>query len=262
MTTGLGRLSQMRIVIVSFLLPLMMGLAPVAGFCAGLPDLSAFKQPSSRCVTPSDRVIVTKVGTFQGSMNPLPPVEIVATTRPGPDDLTIMDHATIHIFDSDCHLVYQQTFPESGEVTFETMNWDGQPLLHLTTISAVGEPVDETIFNHIILAENYDGSFMPVQPPFLVADNYNSVFVGDIGHGRGFGIVESLRQTDWPHPNPPPELIIMFQFKTLQLPKKQAATAFVGPTVITDAERAAEHDSWPFDPTSASFPLMHFLFPG
>lgn len=251
----------MRTIVAGCLLPLMVAWAPVAGFCADGPDLSAFKQPSSRCVKPSDHVIVTKVGTFQGSMNPLPPVEIVATTRPSADDNTIMDHAAITIFDSDCHLVYQQAFAESGEVTFETMNWDGQPLLHLTTISAVGEPGDETIFNHIILAENYDGSFMPVQPPFLVADKYNSVFVGDIGHGRGFGIVESLRQSDWPHPNPPSELVVMFQFKTVDLPQKQVVTAFVGPTVISPAQQAAEHDTWP-DPPASAFPLFHFLFPG
>ena len=202
--------------------------------------------------------MITQVGTFQGSIGGLPLIEVVATTRPNPDEISVTDHASITFFDSSCHLLYKQEFPGAGEVTFETMDWDGEKLLHLATISAIGEPGDDTIINHIILAENYDGSFLPIQPSFLTANKSTAIFVGNIGKGKGYGIVETFLSNYGTRPNGSPQISVMFQFKDVQLSKDLTLTTFTGPTPI-DVSQNSQMLNWPEGAAATVFPLTQFL---
>jgi hypothetical protein len=242
---------------------MMSVLAPAMGRCQGMPDLSTFPQPESKCMKPSAGLMITQVGHFidpqYGYDSPL--VEVVATVRPdtAPHAAAEFDHAAIQIYGTDCHLIYLQQFPGAGEATFKTMHWNSLTLLHLVTMSAVGEPADDVIYNHIILMENYDGSFFPVQPPFLTADKSLSIFFGDIGEGKGFGIVETFQQTLGPRSLAAP-LSIMFQLKDVQLPEGEETSAFVGPAVIRAPRDKDAWHAWPDTSYATGFPLMHYLY--
>ena len=235
-------------------------LVPVPGRAAEIPDLSGFKQPVSKCLKPSNNLIITSVGLFQGSLDGLAPLEVVATVQPSTHEIAITDHASISIFDAGCHLMYQQMFPMAGEITFETIHLDNQTLLHLVSVSAVGEPADDVIFNHIILIENYDGSLLPLQLPFLTSDKSLSIFIGNIGPGKGFGIVETIQPTYGLEPRRISPISVMFQLKDVPLPEGQTLSSFVGPTVIHAAPHTDSRYAWPDTSYATGFPLMHYLF--
>jgi hypothetical protein len=234
-------------------------LTPSPSLAASIPDLSGFHQPISKCQKPAENQIITQVGTFPSTLHESL-LQIVASVRPSNTEITITDHATISIFDNQCHLIYQQVFPGAGEATFETIQWDGQTLLHLVTVSAVSEPADETIYNHIFLTQNYDGSLLPVQPPSLTSDKYVSIFVGDIGSGKGFGIVETFQPGLGQDQALVTPFSVMFRLQDFQLPESQSISAFVGPTLIQVPAGKDKGTAWPDSSYATGFPLMHYLF--
>ncbi len=236
-----------------------MTVPPISARCEQLPTLSGFKQPIARCLKPSGNLIITQVGSYQESPDGTPPLEIVASVQPDtdPNVITEFDHAAINIYGPGCHLIYRQEFSGSGEVTFETIHLGDQTLLHLIAMSAVDEPTDDVIYGHILLA-GYGGSFFPVQPPFLQSDKNVSIFIGDIGGGRGPGIVETFRP--WPAPPHFSPISVMFQLKNVALPQGQTLTTFVGPTVIRPPLHKNSLDAWPDTSYATGFPLMHYLY--
>lgn len=232
---------------------------PISACCEQLPSLSGFKQPISQCLRPSDNLIITQVGGYPEFPDGTPSLEIVASVKPDTDPNVIaeVDHAAINIYAPGCHLIYRQEFSGSGEVTFETIHWGDQTLLHLIAMSAVGEPADDVIYNHVLL-EGYGGSFFPVQPPFLSGNKNLSIFIGNIGGGRGPGIVETFRP--WPAPPHFSPFSVMFQLKNVRLPQGQTLSTFVGPTVIQPPLHKYSLDAWPDTSYATGFPLTHYLY--
>jgi hypothetical protein len=252
----------MRLSIVSLVSIIIFGLVSWPGYGQGvptIPPLSRFKQPVSKCLKPSDTLIITQLGRYQNPPASTASVEVVATTQVDndPSDIAQFDHAAITIYDSGCTVLYRQLFPGAGEATFDTIKWDRLTLLHLVTISAVGRPGDDVIYNHIILIGNDDGSFFPVQPPFLTADKYLSIYVGNIGEGKGFGIVETLQPgLRWP-PHLVTPLSFMFRLTDVELPEQEGTMAFGGPTVIRPPPHKDPGTAWPDNSYATGFPLMH-----
>jgi len=244
---------------------LAVALAPRSGYGQSVlpsPSLATFKQPVSNCLKPSDTLIITQVGHYQNPAASTAPVEVVATTRVDndPSGITPFDHAAITIYDGTCTVLYRQLFPGAGEASFDTITWDRLTLLHLVTISAVGRPGDDIVYNHIILIGNYDGSFLPVQPPLLTADKYLSIYVGNIGEGKGFGIVETLQRGLLGPPHLMTPLSFMFRLTDVDLPEQQGTIAFSGPTVIKPPPHKDPGTAWPDNSYATGFPLMHYLF--
>src|ERR1700709_1912404 len=105
----------------------IMFLVPPKGWCQGMPDLSEFKQPVFKCLKPSANLMISQVGSFNDPQYDLPPLGVVATVHASTDetDVAEIDHPTIQIYRTGCHLIYQQQFPGAGEATFETIKWHG-----------------------------------------------------------------------------------------------------------------------------------------
>lgn len=235
-------------------------LAPAFGQCAGLPDLSGFKQPAAKCLQVDPQIIVTSVGVFQGGAGAAAQaLFVVATARPDPD-VTVTDHAAISVFDAQCHLVYSREFPYAGEVSFETLHLGGSVFLHVVTISAVAMPADDTIYGHYLLEQAGDGSISPIQPAELQSDESSSVYFGDLGAGRGVGIVETYGPTIWQinTRQPSSSTSMIYAWRHLTLKNGWDVDTFKGPEIIETPADAGKR--WPDDSESMGFPLMHYLF--
>lgn len=136
-------------------------------------------------------------------------LEIVATAQPefnnDPDTPPIFtDDAALNIFDSQCRLLYEVQFPEALEISFETLHWGSSKLLYF---AAVVEGADDVHYEHYFL----DQGLTPVGPALVSDERLNSVFVGALGPGRGFGVAETLLpNSDWMGEQRDPHTVLQF----------------------------------------------------
>jgi len=240
---------------------LYLTLAPMAGKCAlgqTIPLLKGYQQPVAKCISASPQMMITMVSMFRDEAD-LKNLEIVATARPefnnDPDTPPIFtDDAALNILDSQCRLLYEVQFPQALEVSFETLHWGSSQLLYF---AAVVEGADDVHYEHYFL----DQGLTPVGPALMSDERLDSVYVGTLGPGRGFGVAEKLLpNSDWMGEQRHPHTVLaIYPWRHLTLPNGRVLDGFEGPIVLDNGtskwsggrERSCGIE-W--------FPLLHYLF--
>lgn len=109
--------------------------------------------------------------------------EAVSTSTHG-DGMFGFAAAQLAIYGSECRLLFKQTFSDATEVRFETRRLGALPLLAVTALEPGGSGNN---FKHVLLA--YEGGIRPLAPMDLQHSNMGGFYVGELGRGRGPGLV-------------------------------------------------------------------------
>ena len=128
---------------------------------------------------------------------------------------------------SDCNVVFTQRFEDATKVLFSEERLGKQPLLFVTAFRPGGSGAG---FDHILLAYGGDlfpeGGVQQLAPMSLNQGNMDGIFVGDLGHGRGPGLVTWSAQWNGQeaHYDPHQYEIVSYRWRNGR---------FVGPSVRT-----------------------------
>lgn len=119
-------------------------------------------------------------------------LEAVSVSNPDPDNRS----SRALVIAPDCKVVFEQRFDDATQTRFSEGLLGKQPFLFVTAYSPGGSGCG---YEHLILAfggERYarDG-VQPLAPMSLWHNNMDGVFVGDLGKGRGPGLV--TWSADW-----------------------------------------------------------------
>jgi hypothetical protein len=143
------------------------------------------------------------------------------------------------VHSSKCELLFQQEFEGTTEINLTTITLGKTPMLVATMLSPGGSGCG---LYHILLA--YDGYPRIFAPTDLSHDNMGGFFVGDLGRGRGPGLV--LFDALWgsgSHYDPHPYRVWTYRWKDQR---------FVGPVVLEtkpmtpDPKQVAKALGYPF----------------
>jgi hypothetical protein len=118
-----------------------------------------------------------------------------------------------------CELLFEQEFEGTNEIKLTTVTLGKTPLLIASALSPGGSGCG---IAHVVLT--YDGTPEPLAPGSLGHSNMGAVFVGDLGHGKGPGLV--LFDALWEggsHYEPHPYQVWTYSWKDQR---------FIGPTFV------------------------------
>lgn len=224
-------------------------------------EITDFKQPQSECVSATPNKIITSVGTFDGGVRGKQPLNVVAIAKIDDSEQSFVLHeAAISLYDQDCHLIYINKFPDRAEVRFDTIHFGRDAFLHVVSISSPDRPVDDEITDHYLLSEDYTGSISNVLPTPLFSDKSADVYMGDLGHGRGFGVVQTYHA--WHQADEAPKHFssrsVIYGWRQFRLSNGRSFAGFSGPKILNGRKSQAEH--WPDVSGWHNFPLMEFLY--
>ena len=103
----------------------------------------------------------------------------------------------VTVFDQACKVLFERRFSDTNQARFSKGRLGEQPFLFITTFRQGGSGCG---YDHLILAyggEMYPTSNLePLAPGPLGHGNMDGVFVGDLGRGRGPGLVSWTAQGD------------------------------------------------------------------
>jgi len=133
----------------------------------------------------------------------------------------------IMVFNSNCRIVFSQRFEDATKLRFSEERLGQQPILFVTAFRPGGSGSG---FDHTLIA--YGGDLFPedgvraLAPMSLNQSNMDGIFVGDLGRGRGPGLV--LWNAQWngqeAHYEPHQYEIVSYRWRKGR---------FVGPIVTT-----------------------------
>jgi hypothetical protein len=119
-------------------------------------------------------------------------LEAVSASNPDPD--TYSSRALV--MGPDCQIAFEQRFDGATQTRFNEGLLGKQPFLFVTAYSPGGSGCG---YQHLILAFDGERRAMdgvePLAPMSLWHNNMDGVFVGDLGHGQGPGLV--TWSADW-----------------------------------------------------------------
>ena len=119
-------------------------------------------------------------------------LEAVSVINPDPDAYS----SRALVLNADCKIVFERRFDGATQTRFSEGQLGRQPFLFVTAYSPGGSGCG---YGHLILAyggERYaDDGVEPLAPQSLWHNNMDGVFVGDLGGGRGPGLV--TWSADW-----------------------------------------------------------------
>jgi hypothetical protein len=118
-----------------------------------------------------------------------------------------------------CELLFEQEFEGTTEVKLTTLSLDNTPFLIASTLSPGGSGCG---ISHLLLS--YDGSPVPLAPSNLGHDNMGGLYVGDLGPGKGQGLI--LFEALWEggsHYDPHPYRVWTYRWESQH---------FAGPAVV------------------------------
>jgi hypothetical protein len=234
------------------LLCLAFMLLPGAGHCApapSMPPLSGFHQPVSPCPVAAPD-IVTMVGKFKGQPG-AEVLTVVASTAPE-DDYIANGDARLEVFDAQCHVVFSAAFPDAMEVSFETLNLEGTEILHVVSVV---EGADDVHYTHMLMQLGGGAELVPIQPMELTSDAASSFYVGPLGGGKGYGVVQSY----WPFgtfPTDKNQVSLVFTLQQETLENGMTMGWFAGPEIF---KRPNEWTKLSQNDCDMGFPLLHYL---
>jgi hypothetical protein len=138
------------------------------------------------------------------------------------------------VLSSDCKIIFNQSFHDATKVLFSEKWLGKQPFLFVTAFCPGGSAAN---FYHILLAYNaqfrQDG-VESLAPTLLSHSNMDGIFVGDLGHGRGPGLV--IWNAQWNgdgHYSPHQYEIVSYRWRNGR---------FVGPSVRTTKRKYSPED--------------------
>lgn len=137
------------------------------------------------------------------------------------------------VLGQDCNPVFNQRFADATKVLFSEQHLGEQPILFVTAFSPGGSGAG---FDHTLLA--YGGEMFaeegvrPLAPMSLNQGNMGGIFVGDLGRGRGPGLVmwNALWKGQEAHYEPHQYEIVSYRWRNGR---------FVGPNVRTTKRKYA-----------------------
>lgn len=235
------------------LLCLAFMLTPRVGYCApspSVPPLSGFHQPVSPCPVTAPN-IVTMVGSFKGRPDS-EALTVVASTAPE-DDYIANGDARLEVFDTKCRVVFSAAFPEAMEVSFGTLNLDGTEILHVVSV-VLG--ADDVHYTHMLMQLGDGAELVPIQPMEFTSDAASSFYIGPLGGGKGFGVVQSY----WPwgtFPTDKNQVSLVFSWRQLTREGNMKMYWFAGPDIFKHPNRWTRLSQNACD---MGFPLLHYLF--
>ena len=112
------------------------------------------------------------------------PLETYSVSRRGDGPLGY-ESARVVIYGTDCRVRYEQVFGDALEVHLTRAKLGDQAVLVLTAMSPGGSSIG---FDHVVLGYDQDGVFA-LAPRRLTHSNMDGFHVGDLGRGRGEGLM-------------------------------------------------------------------------
>ena len=134
------------------------------------------------------------------------------------------------VFGGRCQVNFERRFGWMTQARFSEGMLDRQPFLFVTTFGPGGSACH---YDHLILAYggrmDADDGVLPLAPMPLAHDNMDGLFVGNLGRGRGYGLVtwSALWNGDG-HYSPHPYEIVTYRWRDGR---------FVGPTLRRTARK-------------------------
>ena len=164
--------------------------------------------PPSTCqpdLRPGEALIERRSLKTQGGA-----LEAVALGNPDPE--TSSSRALV--LGRDCKLLFEQSFDGATQIRFSEGRLGAQPFLFVTTFRQGGSGC---AYEHLILA--YGGEMdaedgvQPLAPMPLGHGNMDGIFVGDLGRGRGPGLVSWTAEWDGAHYAPHRYQIVTYAWR-------------------------------------------------
>jgi hypothetical protein len=139
--------------------------------------------------------------------------ELEAVSLSEPDTETDPPSSRAMVLSRDCKVVFEQRF-DATQARFSEGRLGEQPFLFVTAFRPGGSGC---AYEHLILAyggENYaEDGVQPLAPMPLGHGNMDGVFVGDLGRGRGPGLVTWTAQWDDGHYSPHQYQIVTYSWR-------------------------------------------------
>jgi hypothetical protein len=234
-----------RIVLLCFMF-MLPSMAAHAAQTPTVPPLSGFHQPVSPCPVAAPD-IVTMVGHFKGQVDDW---TVVASTKRDEQNYIVGPGARLDVFDAQCNVVLSKAFPDALEVSFETLNLGGTAILHVVSVV---EGADDVHYTHLL----FDGGLTPLQPMRFTSDAASSFYIGPLGAGKGYGVVQSY----WPFESFPTgknQVTLVFHWRQETLESGMTMGWFAGPDIFE--QRPSTWTQFGQNACDMGFPLLHYLF--
>jgi len=156
------------------------------GLLAGVA-LAASADSSCLAADPADLVVERKAIDLGAGEQ----LEAVSVSRRG-DGTLGFEASRLVIYSAGCQVVFEQRFGDTTEAHFALTRLGGQPVLVLSAVAPGGSAC---VYQHLILAYGRGelpsilDDLVPLAPMDLGHSNMDRFYVGDLGRGRGAGLV-------------------------------------------------------------------------
>jgi len=206
---------------------------PNASALVGALALATVSEPAVaavRCGGPSSNQVEVQREQVAAKAKEL---EVVSTSTHG-DGMFGFAAAQLAIYGPDCRILFQKSFGVSTEVRFETRRLGTVPVLVVTALQPGGSGDN---FEHLVLA--YDDGIRPLAPMDLQHSNMGGFFIGELGRGRGPGLVlwDAIWE-DGAHYSPHRYRVTTYRWRAESVANSRwRPGAFLGPSEVMTKQR-------------------------
>lgn len=185
-----------------------------------LAAVLAVSDPKS-CLPPDPADVVVERVVLDRKAGPL---EAYSVSRKGENGQLGYDSARVVVYAADCQVMHQQLFDGAMEAHFTLTRLGDLPILVATAMTAGGSGDG---FQEVVLAYDDDGVFA-LAPARLQHSNMDGFHVGDLGGGRGPGLMTWSAEWDGAHYEPHRYRVTTWRWRD---------DRFVGPEAWTTRKR-------------------------